>query len=104
MLQLLDRLSLFVGTYDKTAVRLTFTKDGLQVESKASSGVEIIKYVDSQNFREFTCLVDISMLTQEVKAIQSDVIEMYYGEDNAIKFVDGSITIIVALLEDEVEE
>lgn len=104
LLQLLDRLSLFVGTYDKNAVRLTFTKDGLQVESKASSGVEIIKYVDSQNFREFTCLVDISMLTQEVKAIQSDMIELYYGEDNAIKFVDSSITIIVALLEDEVEE
>ena len=49
LLQLLDRLSLFVGTYDKNAVRLTFTKDGMQVESKASNGVEIIKYVDSQN-------------------------------------------------------
>lgn len=104
LLQLLDRLSLFIGTYDKNAVRLTFTADGLQVESKASSGVEIIKYVDSQNFKEFTCLVDIQMLTSEVKAIQNDVIELYYGEDNAIKFIDGNITIIVALLEDEVME
>lgn len=104
LLQLLDRLSLFVGTYDKNAVRLTFTREGIQVESKASNGIEIIKYVDSTNFKEFTCLTDIGMLTQEVKAIQSDVIELYYGEDNAIKFVDGNITIIVALLEDEVIE
>lgn len=104
LLQLLDRLSLFVGTYDKNAVRLTFTHDGLQVESKASSGVEIIKYVDSENFREFTCLVDIQMLVNEVKSIQNDVIEMYYGVDNAIKFTDGNITIIVALLEDEIAE
>lgn len=103
LLQLLDRLSLFIGTYDKNAVRLTFTNNGLQIESKASSGVEIINYIDSDNFKEFTCLVDIQMLTQEVKAIQSDVIELYYGEDNAVKFVDGNITIIVALLEDEAE-
>lgn len=101
LLQLLDRLSLFVGTYDKNAVYLTFTPGGLQVSSKAANGVEIISYTTSKNFKEFTCTVDIQMLTNEVKAIQNDVIEIYYGEDNAIKMTDGNITIIVALLEDE---
>lgn len=101
ILQLLDRLSLFVGTYDKNAIFLTFTRDGLQVSSKAANGVEIINYVSSDNFKDFTCPVDIQMLTQEVKAIQSDVVDLYYGEDNAIKMVDGNITIIVALLEDD---
>lgn len=104
LLQLLDRLSLFVGTYDKNAVYLTFTRDGLQVSSKAANGVEIINYVSSDNFKDFTCAIDIQMLTQEVKAIQNDVIELYYGEDNAIKMTDGNITIIVALLEDNMEE
>ena len=104
LLQLLDRLSLFVGTYDKNAVRLTFTNSGLQIESKASSGIEIIKYVNSENFREFTCLVDIQMLMNEVKSIQNDKIELHYGADNAIKFTDGNITIIVALMEDEIVE
>lgn len=104
ILQLLDRLSLFVGTYDKNAIHLTFTKNGLQVSSKAANGVEIIDYTASDNFKDFTCSVDIQMLTQEIKAIQNDVIEIYYGEDNAIKMTDGNITIVVALLEDEVEE
>ena len=104
ILQLLDRLSLFVGTYDKNAINLTFTQNGLQVSSKAANGVEIIDYVSSSNFRDFTCAVDIQMLTQEIKAIQSDVIELYYGEDNAIKMVDGTIKIIVALLEDDTME
>lgn len=104
LLQLLDRLSLFVGTYDKNAINLTFTQNGLQVSSKAANGVEIIDYVSSSNFRDFTCAVDIQMLTQEIKAIQSDVIELYYGEDNAIKMVDGTIKIIVALLEDDTME
>lgn len=101
LLQLLDRLSLFIGTYDKNAVRLTFANDGLQVESKASSGVEIIEYVDSKNFKNFTCLIDIQMLINEVKSVSNDVIELYYGEDNAIKIVDGNITIIIALMVDE---
>ena len=104
LMQLLDRLSLFVGTYDKNAIQLTFTRDGLQVSSKAENGIEIINYIASDNFKDFTCQIDIQMLTQEVKAISNDVIEMYYGEDNAIKMTDGNITIIVALLEDDVEE
>lgn len=101
LLQVLDRLSLFVGTYDKNAIHLTFTQNGLQVSSKAANGVEIIDYVSSDNFKPFTCAVDIQMLTQEIKAIDNDVIELYYGVDNAIKMTDGNITIIVALLEDD---
>ena len=104
LLQLLDRLALFVGTYDKNAVYLTFTQNGLQVSSKAANGVELINYVASDNFKDFTCAIDIQMLTQEVKAISNDVIELYYGEDNAIKMTDGNITIIVALLEDDMAE
>lgn len=104
LLQLLDRLSLFVGPYDKNSIDLTFTKTGLQVSSKAANGIEIINYVASDNFKDFTAPIDIQMFMQEVKAIQNDVIEIYYGEDNAIKMTDGNITIIVALLEDEVND
>lgn len=104
LLQLLDRLSLFVGPYDKNSIDLTFTKTGLQISSKAANGVEIINYVASDNFKDFTAPIDIQMFTQEVKAIQNDVIELYYGEDNAIKMTDGNITIIVALLEDEMND
>ena len=101
LLQMLDRLSLFVGTYDKNAVDLTFTNQGLQVSSKASSGIEILPYVNSENQIDFTCAVDIQMLVQEVKAITNDFIEIYYGDDSSIKFVDGNITIVIALMEDE---
>ena len=103
LLQLLDRLSLFVAPYDKNAVHLTFTRDGLQISSKAASGTEIISYVTSEDFIDFTCAIDIQMLTQEVKSIANDMIELYYGVDNAIKMTDGNITIIVALLEDDAE-
>lgn len=100
ILQLLDRLSLFVGPYDKNAIHLTFTQNGLQISSKAANSIEIVDYAASENFQPFTCAVDIQMLNSEIKSIQNDMIEMYYGENNAIKLTDGNITIIVALLED----
>ena len=101
LLQMLDRLSLFVGNYDKNAVDLTFTNEGLQVSSKASSGIEILPYVNSEYQKNFACAVDIQMLTTEVKAISNDLIDIYYGDDSSIKLVDGNITIVIALMDDD---
>ena len=41
------------------------------------------------------------MLVQEVKAISNDLIEIYYGDESSIKLIDGNITIVIALMEDE---
>lgn len=101
LMQLLDRLSLFVGPYDEDAVDLTFTNQGLQVSSKATNGIEIIEYVASKNFSDFTGSININMLMSAVKSVASDVVEIYYGTDNAIKIVDGNITIVMALNEEE---
>lgn len=101
LLQALDRLMIFVGPYDKNGVSLTFIEEGLQISSKEATGVEVIEYVATDNFIDFTCDIDVQMLLTEIKAIQADVINIYYGDDSSIKLVDGNITIIVAFLEDE---
>ena len=101
LLQLLDRLALFVSPYDKNGVYLTFTKNGLQIESKQANSVEIIPYTESENFHDFTCCVDIEMLHSQVKANTGDGITIHYGEDNAIKIADGNVVQVIALLEDE---
>ena len=101
LLQLLERLALFVETYDKNSVYLTFTKDGLLVSSKQDSGSEIIPYVDSKSFKNYTCCLDIGLFKTQIKANQSDVIEMLYGKENSIKIVDGNMKQILALAEDD---
>ena len=101
LLQLLDRLALFVSPYDKNGVYLTFTKEGIQVESKQANSVETIPYVESKNFHDFTCCVDIEMLHSQVKANTGDGITIHYGEENAIKLTDGNVAQVVALLEDD---
>lgn len=99
-LQSLDRLSAVVGVYDNDAVFLTFTQNGLQVSSKSTDSVEIISYSASEDFHPFMCAIDIQTLIDEVKSINNDMIELYYGRDNGIKLTDGNITIIVALYEE----
>lgn len=101
LLQLLDRLNLFVATYDKNCIYLTFTRNGLQIESKQANSVETIEYLTSDNFVDFTCAIDIEMLRSQIKANNSDRIEIQYGKDNAIKIVDGNVTQVIALLEDD---
>lgn len=99
--QMLDRLSLFVDVFDKNSVYLTFTKDGLMVSSKQDSGSETIPYKESQNFNDYTCCLDIDLFKTQVKAYQSDVIEILYGKENSIKFVLGNTKQIIALADDD---
>lgn len=101
MLQLLDRLELFVSAYDKNGVYLTFTQDGLMVTSKQSTSAETIKYTNSESFSPFTCCLDITMLRNQVKASTGDSIEIHYGMTNAIKFTDGNVTQLLCLIEDD---
>ena len=100
-IQLLDRLMLFVGPYDNNGINLTFISNGLQVSSMAASGIEIIPYTASDNFIDYTCTVDVYNLMQEIKSIQNDTINIYYGNDSGLKFEDGNIIIIIALLDNE---
>lgn len=97
---LLDRLVLFVGPYDNNCVYLTFTNEGIIVNSLQTSGVELVEYVGSLNHKDFKCCIDIEMLLSQIKAYPSDIIELHYGKDNAIKLVDGNVTQIISLQDD----
>lgn len=104
LLQMIDRISLFVDVFDKNSVYLTFTKDGLEVSSKQDSGAEIIPYKESTKFKPYTCCLDIELFKTQVKASPSDVVEILYGKESSIKFVNGNTKQILALADDDREE
>ncbi len=99
LLQLLDRLALFVTDYDKGAISLTFTKDGLQISSMNTSGVELIPYIESNDFSDFTCSIDVNMLAKQIKAQSGEVVNLFYGDEDTVKLADGNVIQIIALLE-----
>ena len=101
LLNILDRLSLFVSTYDKNGIYLTFTTEGLLLSSKRSNGTELIKYQDSKNFKPFTCCISIELLHSQIGAQEGEAVELWYGHDKAIKMTTDKITQIIALFEDD---
>lgn len=100
LLQVLDRVSLFVGVYDKNCVYLTFTENGLLVQSMQTDSSETLKYASVSNYKSFTCCVDVEMLKAQIKAYTSSLVELQYGRDNAIKLVDDDTVQIVCLQDD----
>ena len=100
LVNIVDRLSLFIKDYDVNGVRLTFTTEGIQITSTNDSATELLPYMESENFATFTCLVGVDAIKKQVQARTGDVVKMEYGIDNAIKLVDNDVIQIVALLED----
>jgi len=96
-LNLLDRIALFVGLYDNGEIKLSFGKDGLTVTSKDAE--EKIEYAEgTANVGEFECRTDIATLTTQIKSQIGNVVDIYYGSEEAIKIIDGDVTSVVALM------
>ena len=104
LLQLLDRVQLFVSDYDEGIVNFTFTKDGLQVTSKMSNAVELIPYTESTKFKPFMCSTDVGLIIKQVKSQPGEIIELWYGDDSVIKIVRDKVTQIIALHTEAEEE
>ena len=101
VLNVIDRLSLFVSPYDKKGIYLTFNNEGLLLSSKKSSGEELVPYLASENFNPFTCCIDIEMFKSQISTHTEDEIDLYYGLDQAIKLVNNNVTQIIALIPDD---
>jgi DNA polymerase III sliding clamp (beta) subunit (PCNA family) len=103
ILSVLDRLSLFIAAYQENAVTLQFNKDGVLFSTPKSKGSELINYQTSENFKDYLCRINVESLKTQVAANASDVIEIWYGHESALKLVGNKITQIAALMGDSEE-
>lgn len=101
MLATLDRLALFIEPYDKNGAYFTFGRKGINIHSKKDASTEVINYVESKDFKQFICCVDIPMLKEQLQANPDDTVKICYGNENALKIESGKVTQVIALLEDE---
>lgn len=103
LLNLLDRMSLFTSdiTSRSTPITIKFGEDEVTITNKSGKSSESLKYADDKEHEVFECVINIELLTSQVKAYSGDIIEVHYGNDNLLKFIDGSITQIVALYSED---
>jgi DNA polymerase III sliding clamp (beta) subunit (PCNA family) len=98
LLSLLDRIKLFVSTYDDNTVKLDFSTQDLIVHSMRSNGVESIDYIDDKSKRAvFSCMINVVMFITQLKEMPGDKVVIEYGQDNAIKLVADDVIEVLAL-------
>ena len=98
LLDVLDRMALFVTDYDKNGVFLHFKTTGLEIQSQKSNAIEYIEIKSENEIAEFSCLADIEMLQSQVAAITSDIVNIYYGQATSLKLKEGNTTMILSLM------
>lgn len=96
-INMLDRISLFVGKYDNKAIHMKFEKHGISIANMAGKSEEVIDYDSVKSYKAFDCIVDIELLLAQLKAYSSDVLDIQFGNEATLKLVDDDITYIVAL-------
>lgn len=106
IMDLLDRVSLFVSEYDGKTINCTFLKDNIKVTNRKGTCDEVIPYEEKildDSFIEFSSLLNIEWLKSLLSVLPSEVIEFQFGNNEvAIRIVDGDISQIISL--SDVEE
>lgn len=99
LIDILERINLFVTPYDDDTVQLNFTTGKLLINSNTRTGVEDLEFVDTSEVNSFNCSIYISMLLNQLKSIKEDVIELWYGDPKALKIKTLTTIQILGLVE-----
>ena len=97
ILQVLDRISLFVDYLDNDIIGLTFEKDGMLINSRRENGSEKIPYISCENYAECGGIISLDRFRTQLKAQTGDSVDIFFGDAKSIKLVDGDSSFIVAL-------
>lgn len=93
ILNALDRLSLFINSFNKNCITLKFDRHKLNLISNDS-----IETIAINEGAEFECNIDIEVLKKQLNAQDSSVIKLSYGNDTFIKLSTDLVTQIIPLL------
>lgn len=100
MINVIDRLSIFINDDDQNGLYMTFTKDGIKMESMKNDGVESVPYQGSNNFKDFTCCVGVDSFRKQLASRSGESVHIYYGDDSTLTLKEGNIIQVISLQED----
>ena len=98
LLNLLDRISVFVTPFDKNSIKIDFTNDGMRVWTLDGVNNELIPYTDKENLKESTIKVDVTNFKDLVGSNPEEELVIMYGHPAAIKMTFGNVSQILALV------
>ena len=100
LINVIDRLSLFINDDDQNGLYMTFTTNGVKIESMKNDAIETIAYQGSNNFKDYTCCVGVDSLRKQLVARSGESVHIYYGDPSTLTIKEGNITQVLSLLND----
>lgn len=104
LLNVLDRMSLFLDEFDQCKLILNFTKEGITIANEKNTAIETVPYIGEVNIEEpYNCTINSVQVKQQITSLTSEVVEIHFAhkENICIKFVEDTVTKITALIEEE---
>ena len=101
LLNILERLALFVTPFDENVIRLDFTKQGLVLWTLKGTSSELLPYTQAENIQEFSAKVQLLPLKNTISADPDAELTLHFGRAEALKFTAGSTTQIIALYSEQ---
>lgn len=107
LLNVLDRMSLFVDDFNQCNLNFNFTDKGIKISNKSNTAMEIVPYIGEVSMESldepYTCVINTVQLKAQITSLTSDVVEIHFAheENVCIKFVEENVTKITALVDDE---
>lgn len=98
LLSTLERIAIFVGEFDDSAIKLNFTKDGLEISSMSTNGIELVDYMEYKFDSEFSAKISITRFITLLKSYSSDSVDIYFGNEKMLKLKDGKLTQVIAYM------
>lgn len=103
IMAILDRLTLFLDSFDKSEIILEFTDKTLKIATGKGS-FEQIAYAEANNVQPFVCNVNVVYLRDLISAVQNEYFYLHFSDETMIEIVDGDVLFILATGEMEEED
>ncbi len=100
ILNILDRLTLFIDPFEKNELTLDFLSNGVRI-STSSGSCEIIGYEQIENFQEFSCKVNGLFFKELITAVNTETFFINFGEEALIRIDTDNLIQLLATGEGE---
>lgn len=102
LLSAINRLSIFVNSFDNSGIRLQFTAEGLKIEDMKQNSQEVVEYEEESKLAEpIELVLNIDLLKDIVSVLHQKNVKIEVGEELPVKIVEDKVTQIISTMEVE---
>jgi DNA polymerase III sliding clamp (beta) subunit (PCNA family) len=101
LISAVDRLGLFVNSFDNNGIRLQFTAEALIIEDLKQNSQESIEYTEKHLEEDIEVILNIDLFRDLLTPLHQVNVKLEIGADLPIKIAEDKVTQIISTMEVE---